>query len=350
MKKQRTIISRDSNFILFIVAFIVIILSLSVTGFLYLQSTVRDLSPLINESGKIRGGTQRIAKLILMNKDAADEIAKTEEGLALVKDYMEKKDTIFTDEDRKALEELTVLWEEVKGCFHDMNRERFFETSEHLWRQANLVVATVELKALRYLMMQYLVSFLVFISILILLLVIVLFKKVIQGRLEKKAAHDSLTNLLNRNYIIPLFQQKLRETRSGAGRLAVLLCDIDHFKKINDSLGHDAGDEVLKGIAQQLSDSTRKNDSLFRYGGEEFLIMTTFEDVQSLMQYAERIRAAVEKQPISGSSVTVSIGVSSLNRKETIEELIWSADSALYKAKENGRNRVEIYSTDLTTS
>jgi diguanylate cyclase (GGDEF)-like protein len=125
------------------------------------------------------------------------------------------------------------------------------------------------------------------------------------------------------------------------GTFAVLMADVDEFKKYNDAFGHPAGDEVLKKVASILLSSTRSVDCTARYGGEEFAVLLTDTTAQVAAEVAERIRARVAGQEFPGRRITLSIGIAEFpEHGQTAEEVISSADEALYEAKRAGRNRV----------
>lgn len=166
-------------------------------------------------------------------------------------------------------------------------------------------------------------------------------------RTKRLSITDGLTKVFNHRY----FQEQLkrevsRSTRHG-GELSLVLLDIDHFKRFNDTYGHQQGDIVLRELAQVLQGSIRSCDVLARYGGEEFAIIMPDCPKKVCANAAERLRKAIETHDISGQEevlkVTISMGVSSVkeDKIETPAELISGADQALYRAKENGRNRVE---------
>ncbi len=170
-----------------------------------------------------------------------------------------------------------------------------------------------------------------------------------QARLEHLARVDTLTGLANRRH----FDERLEEEWQRAVRyghpLALLLCDIDHFKKINDTYGHTTGDTVLKHVAQTVLHDSRASDVIARYGGEEFVILLCETSLAQAATVAERLCAAVRTLSFSSLSgpaqVTMSIGVTELweGRAESPPQLIAQADEALYAAKDRGRNRVECY-------
>lgn len=169
--------------------------------------------------------------------------------------------------------------------------------------------------------------------------------KLLTEKLEVVARTDELSGLTNRRGAEEiLYREYLRGIRSK--RFAsVALIDIDHFKKVNDSYGHAAGDNSIRMVAQCLMNTVRHNDYVARWGGEEFLvILTEIADVSSERVY-ERIRQAVEGlelyQGDQKFSITVSIGIARFHAREGVTTVMRAADKALYRAKERGRNRVE---------
>ena len=167
-----------------------------------------------------------------------------------------------------------------------------------------------------------------------------------QRRMMEVAFTDLLTRLPNRRYGLDYLAAEWLLARADGRALACLMIDIDHFKTINDSYGHEAGDTVLAGIAQTLAKHCRSEDMPFRYGGEEFCVVCTDTDLETARIVAERIRGAVELvgYPCGEREITatVSVGIAAISPAHTnAEALIKDADSALYRAKRNGRNRVE---------
>ncbi|MEX2185368.1 MAG: GGDEF domain-containing protein [Pirellulales bacterium] len=160
------------------------------------------------------------------------------------------------------------------------------------------------------------------------------------------ATRDGLTAAFNKRYLLDALQREITECERRVRPLALLMLDVDHFKAVNDTHGHLAGDEVLLGLCQRLRDSLRRDEILARYGGEEFAVLvpeTTVDDARAL---AERLRAAVASAPLDTNqgpvAITVSIGVSGLLGGTSLTPLdfIAEADRNLYAAKTGGRNRV----------
>jgi diguanylate cyclase (GGDEF)-like protein len=148
---------------------------------------------------------------------------------------------------------------------------------------------------------------------------------------------DSLTGVYNRRFLKTYINNKIFLMNLIADKFSVLMIDIDHFKKYNDTFGHPAGDEVLRKACKTFVESLRKGDMVFRYGGEEFLLFLDNTDKKGALLVAERIRKAISLY----LPTTVSLGISSFPEDGTeLEELISSADKALYKAKETGRNKI----------
>ncbi len=164
-------------------------------------------------------------------------------------------------------------------------------------------------------------------------------------RLTQQANRDRLTDLYNRRYFDKILDEQFKIAQKNIYPLSLLFIDIDHFKKINDSFGHDKGDEVLRGVAHIIRALCRKDDIVARYGGEEFVILFLKMDKESAVQIAESMRKIVEEKSteIIGLKITVSIGIATDFKKfSNPQELIKSADNALYKAKSLGRNRVVV--------
>ena len=163
------------------------------------------------------------------------------------------------------------------------------------------------------------------------------------------AITDALTGVYNRRYFDDMLEKFTALTKRYNEPLSILIADIDHFKSINDTYGHIAGDLVLQQVTKNISDTLRKSDILTRYGGEEFAIILPATNMASALEKAKRIRQQVESAGFDGIvtgkplKVTISIGVANFpEHGAEYEAIVTAADSALYKAKKSGRNRVEI--------
>ena len=151
-----------------------------------------------------------------------------------------------------------------------------------------------------------------------------------------RATVDGLTGVYNRHHL----RQQLEQLCQNGATFHLLMTDVDHFKSINDELGHLTGDRVLTEVAKRLQQSLRSDDQLARYGGEEFCVLLSGVDDGTAQVVAERLRTEVCKTPMEGRTVSVSVGLSRWDGQEPLSELLDRADKGLYKAKEGGRNQV----------
>jgi polar amino acid transport system substrate-binding protein len=160
--------------------------------------------------------------------------------------------------------------------------------------------------------------------------------------LKRQATTDSLTGLYNRFKYKEVLVSEMKRAARYHLPLGLIMLDIDHFKRINDSFGHAIGDTVLQEIASLLKKNVRSHEVVGRWGGEEFMILAPNITLDETAHFAERIRAGIEQNDFTGTvQVTCSFGVTVFTKGDTVECLIKRADDALYKAKNNGRNRVE---------
>jgi diguanylate cyclase len=160
---------------------------------------------------------------------------------------------------------------------------------------------------------------------------------------EAKALVDALTNVLNRNAYNMKIGELVHEYKRYKEEWALLILDIDHFKKFNDTYGHKTGDKVLKSVAATVSNSIRVSDHIFRYGGEEFVVILGRINKETTKNLSEKIRREVERDYfVDGGNelkVTMSIGAAIITPEDTEASLFERADKALYQAKQNGRNQ-----------
>lgn len=165
--------------------------------------------------------------------------------------------------------------------------------------------------------------------------------------LERLAYFDTLTGLLNRRAILEKLGEWLQQVKRYGGSLSVIMVDIDHFKRVNDTFGHRTGDRALAEIAGLMRRSIRKTDFCGRYGGEEFLVVLPRTGGTGAAALAERMRAAVSGTPMHAAdghpfTLTASFGASECCQDDDEDSLVGRADRALYRAKDKGRNRSEI--------
>jgi diguanylate cyclase (GGDEF)-like protein len=162
-------------------------------------------------------------------------------------------------------------------------------------------------------------------------------------QVQRLSSRDELTRALNRRSLIEaLERERARAERSGAP-FCIAMIDMDHFKRINDSHGHGAGDAVLRGFSSAVHDVMRSTDVFGRYGGEEFLLILVGTEAAEALEAVERVRTAVAARDwspaVPDAAVTISTGVAAFRKGEAIEQLLHRADQALYQAKRGGRNQ-----------
>jgi diguanylate cyclase len=178
----------------------------------------------------------------------------------------------------------------------------------------------------------------------------------LQGNLKSvraESALDGLTQLSNRKHFERTLRAALAQSRIGGRPLSLLMCDIDHFKRFNDTHGHLTGDRIIAHVGAMLRQTVRDHDLAARYGGEEFAIILPNTSLAQAVVVAERIRAAVSGSElvkrVSGESVgrvTLSVGAAEARETDSIQSLIDQADTCLYRAKHQGRNRVAAASAE----
>ncbi|MBU0631411.1 diguanylate cyclase, partial [bacterium] len=160
------------------------------------------------------------------------------------------------------------------------------------------------------------------------------------------ATHDFLTKFANRRLTLEILEKHIKRNKIDKKPISVMMIDIDHFKKINDTYGHKTGDAVIVAISKSIANNVRPTDTCGRWGGEEFLLILPEADVKEADAVAQRILSSIEREVIMVDDLrlkmTVSIGLSVYKDMEITMDLIERADQALYEAKENGRNRIKI--------
>lgn len=176
-------------------------------------------------------------------------------------------------------------------------------------------------------------------------------RKAAEERLRELATTDSLTGLSNRRSFMEEAEREFRRAQRYGIALSLLMLDVDHFKEVNDSFGHEVGDLALKSLAQIGRNVLRNVDIMGRMGGEEFAVLLPETGVEEALEAAERLRASVEQSPVmirdsSEVRCTVSIGVALAHKDETLDDLLRRADAAMYAAKRKGRNRSEVNKED----
>ncbi len=161
-----------------------------------------------------------------------------------------------------------------------------------------------------------------------------------QEELERLSSTDFLTGLFNRSIFFRRLEEEVARARRHSYPLCVVMLDVDHFKAINDTLGHQAGDDVLRALGGRLQGAVRVDDVAARYGGEEFAVLLPYTSIKEAHTVAERLHHAAHEVKAGAAHITVSLGVAQLEPSDRGDDLVARADSALYDSKRNGRDRV----------
>jgi len=323
--------------------------------FLYvITNNLKNDAKIINETGIIRGSIQRAAKLIL-----SDSI-QVHEGIiddidVFIEDFLDKEWLYCHGRVEKHIlndiRKLKGVWENLKPKLREYQksksgrlRKEIIRESEKCWKIADTVVLNAQL-ANEYKMSGfktfYIIIFLDILSAAIIILLIFLY---VRQKLEHETVRDPLTNLYNRRFYENVIEVETARSKRYNLPLSLIIFDIDHFKDINDTYGHKAGDRALIDLAGVVINSVRKSDSVFRVGGEEFAIINTDTDLEGAFELSEKFRKKVANYVFQNDiKVTISLGVAQFHGDITKDELYYHADKALYLAKSRGRNRTEVF-------
>jgi diguanylate cyclase (GGDEF)-like protein/PAS domain S-box-containing protein len=170
-------------------------------------------------------------------------------------------------------------------------------------------------------------------------------RRKMEEELKNIAGKDSLTQTYNRSKFKEIFNKEVARFSRYSHPFSLILLDIDFFKRVNDTYGHNTGDNILRSASRIIQECIRETDTLIRWGGEEFIILASATDLENTKMLAERIRKIIENQDFDTvRKITISFGVASFRSDDNEDSLVKRADDALYQAKKNGRNRVEAIS------
>ncbi|MCF7925423.1 MAG: diguanylate cyclase [Candidatus Izimaplasma sp.] len=180
--------------------------------------------------------------------------------------------------------------------------------------------------------------------------VLFLFIDKARKKLREISQHDSLTGIYNRRYLDQFLEKEIARSKRSKMPFSLLMFDIDHFKEINDTYGHLKGDAVLENLVKIINNHIRQEDIVARFGGEEFVIILINTEGENALTKAKQLTKLVEKSNIADLTITISIGVTTFDDESTIDTLIHKADTALYYAKEHGRNKAIRYQKEMDDS
>ncbi len=346
-KKRRTLAGKLAVTLTVVTVSMVILLILLIMNSIVTQ----HYSKLINESGKVRGGIQRVIKLSILSSNNPELIAMVDESLEELKKMDAKSALIYNWFDIGIVTQVDERWTIIKELLDDNDKNELLKASEEIWDITNTLVMYVEEKSINTIERIYSLIFMFFIIVVVLGIIQFFTQYVIKDKIEYQAEHDALTGLFNRYYFFREHDRAIETFHIYNKNFALLMLDIDHFKNINDTCGHAAGDKALQFIASTIHDHCRKNDLAVRYGGEEFVLLLQDIDAEDSFHLAERIRTYIEQNSAQAViPMTVSIGLSSYKKDYTGPIHLGNADKAMYYAKQTGRNRTVDFDSIKITS
>lgn len=335
-----------------LVALIIIFIVISNALFIFLViERIKNDAKIINYAGIVRGSIQRISRLELSGVKADKYISDINTILEDFDNHGKGLDIFIRSRKYMELEqELKKEWKLLQEKIHELrknnypeDRARVFEISEKCWTIANALVFEAQSISEGKLVFLRFVFIISGVNIAAVILIIVLIRRHVRNKLEYLASYDHLTGILNRYSFNVILRQEMKLLKRRHSLLSLLLFDIDHFKRINDKFGHDAGDYVLKKLTELISDSMRNGDAFFRIGGEEFAVIAVETKIEQAKILAEKMRNTVNSYDFDkAGKVSISIGIAEYRENETMEILIKRADNALYDAKKSGKDCVKI--------
>ena len=320
-----------------------------------IHSSLERDAKLISNIGFIRGSTQRILKFeLLKNIDSADfSISEVDKIFAIYVADGKAAEFRFDPEIYQPFKSLYGEWNAFKDVLYKnrAGQQQFLQElslmSESIWSGSNSLmlrkVIGSDRKTSNIKKLYYYVFFLFGSSF-----IFYLISKIFVQKVEHSSCHDSLTSVYNRSQFDLDIKEEIDRYERNKREFSLLIMDIDHFKKVNDSLGHAEGDRVLKKMAGTVRRCIRKTDFFYRIGGEEFAVLSPETDHESALLLAEKIRSVVEKEfSKDKSKITISIGASVYTDGMSHSDYYNQADKALYEAKRTGRNKSVIFDTKI---
>ncbi|MBS3994642.1 MAG: GGDEF domain-containing protein [Alkaliphilus sp.] len=341
--------NKKSSTILIILGILLFFLIGTISSILRTINITEKDAMTINNVGSIRGSSQRLVKLELSQTRSSDLIEEIDEKIMNF-EVIAKNPKSPNVELSEAYDYLLSTWADLKAAIYafrqnpsEENRQTMIEISEKIWNHANATVLETQLYSeYKFDNFRKVLPFLAIDFILIILLILMI-KRFVRDELEIAVNYDPLTKIHNRNfYYESLKRETIRAQRYGKP-FVLIIFDIDHFKNVNDTYGHDVGDIVLKELSRLCGYNVRKSDILARIGGEEFSVLAPETDITSGIVLAEKFLNIVNSHEFEKvKHITISIGVAQYVAGDSLDDVFKRADIALYKAKNNGRNRVEV--------
>ncbi|MFZ5354469.1 MAG: GGDEF domain-containing protein [Bacillota bacterium] len=351
-----------SNWLIGISVTLFILVAVSGIMIALFTGSIKDDANVINSAGIIRGMIQRIAKLETNDIRSDALIAETDN---LIDDFIAKKIYFVTQDNdfNDKLKDIRASWEKMKievmayrSSTSSSDKQSIIRESEIVWSHTFIAVKTAQRISERKVSYYRVLFGFGAVILCILGFMIHSLKVYVKDKLEYLTAHDVLTGAYNRMFFNEFLNRMLRDSERSGMRLCLIMLDIDFFKRVNDTYGHNRGDYVLKEVVRLICSIIRQKDVFARIGGEEFSIILTDTDLKGAVSTAEKIRLMIKEYCFEGiGQITISLGVTAYEAGDSIETIFKKADEALYAAKNNGRNRVHLkignevyYSEDYT--
>lgn len=339
-------IKEKSSTMLIIVIILVVLLGSGGMYTIHLTNSVRPDARVINNLGVVRGSIQRLLKLECNRFDTDELIDKIDLKISSLK----SEKIIENNNLKNSFNELDNSWKELKELIYnnrinytEENRLKILDLGEKIWYKADDTVLLSQLTSEKK-VQGFKVSFIFFIINLILgISIVYLVKRYVKDTLEYLVNYDGLTKIYNRRYFNEFLKNNIEVCEKHNCSLSLIMLDTDNFKNVNDNYGHDIGDYVLVKMCEIIKKNIRKCDIFARLGGEEFVIITPNTDINGARNIGEKIRKVVEEYNFENiETITISLGVSEYFKGDSLDTLYKRADIALYKAKNSGKNKVEI--------
>jgi len=305
----------------------------------------------INDLSRVRGSIQRYIKLELTSVNMEGFVLE-EQIDSLISRHLEtegEKPPTEAIQDYLELEKLSAKWSELKALVQQYRsnpdnalREAILVKSEECWILADTYV--VEQQHITGKTADYIkyVTAAFGVNLFVITVVLLLYKRFVLNNIASSAINDSLTDVFNKGYFDEYLEYEIARAVRKQTSFSLVMFDIDHFKRVNDTYGHRRGDYALKTLAEVVRKCKRSSDVLARIGGEEFIILLPDTDLTCAVKLAERVRKSVEAYHFEEiGKMTVSLGVTEFLHTDNKDSILKRVDSAMYLAKGNGRNRCE---------
>lgn len=315
---------------------------------IYVTDTIRPDAETINRLGIIRGSIQRLVKLEAAGADSGG-LMNTIDGE--IDQFFNKKLNIYDEKDEihLAIDDLSLSWDQLKSQIQkyratgaEQDRDALLKSSEVIWDKANNMVFVSQMVAEKK-VTGYRLSFGLFgLNLILGFLIIYLMKRYVRDRLEYLVNYDELTGIYNRRYFVESLKKEIERTCRYNRELSLILFDIDHFKAINDTYGHDVGDVVLRELSSLVGSNIRVSDIFCRLGGDEFAVVIPETGIDGAIALSEKIRSVIAGHGFKTvGDVRISLGITQFVSGDDTDKIYKRADQALYNAKNGGRNRNE---------